>query len=225
MPSTPILLAWSGGKDCLMALDRLLANPEWTVEGLLTTLDRGSDRVAMHDVRADVMRAQADALGLPLIEMPIDGKVANADYESALALALVKARARTPACEVIAFGDIFLADIRAWREASLQRLGWSAVFPLWEMPTDQLAGAFLGRGHRAVITTVDLQQLDGAFCGRDFDEAFLAELPSTVDPCGENGEFHTLCHDGPLFSSPMPLEALATTTRESRFRCQDYRLR
>lgn len=204
-----------------MALDRLLADPEWKVEGLLTTLDRGSDRVAMHDVRADVLRAQADALGLPLIEMPIDGKVANADYESALTRALDQARARTPACEVIAFGDIFLADIRAWREASLHRLGWSAVFPLWKTPTNELARAFLDRGHRAVITTVDLQQLDGAFCGRDFDEAFLAELPSSVDPCGENGEFHTLCHDGPLFSSPMPLEALVTTTRDNRFRCQD----
>ena len=223
--ATPILLAWSGGKDCLMALDRLLADPAWKVESLLTTFDRTSDRVATHDIRGDVLRAQADALGLPLIEMRVDGEVANADYEAALALALDQARATTPACEVIAFGDLFLAEVRAWREACLQRFGWKAAFPLWETPTDELARDFLGRGHRAVVTTVDLEQLDGAFCGREFDQAFLAELPGAVDPCGENGEFHTLCHDGPLFSSPMPLEALAKNTRNSRFRCQDFRLR
>ena len=208
-----------------MALDRLLADPDWKVEGLLTTLDRASDRVAMQDVRGEVLRAQADALGLPLIEMWVDGEVANTDYESALAVALDQARANTPACEVIAFGDIFLADVRAWREASLQRLGWKAAFPIWGTPTSELARDFLNRGHRAVVTTIDLEQLDGAFCGRDFDEAFLAELPPAGDPCGENGEFHTLCHDGPLFSSLIPLEAVATTTRNRRFRCQDYRLR
>ena len=223
--TTPILLAWSGGKDCLMALDRLLADPQWKLAGLLTTIDRCTDRVAMHDVRGDVLRAQADALGLPLIEMPVDGNVANADYEAALALALDAARMATPACAVIAFGDLFLADIRSWREASLQRLGWKADFPLWGTPTDELARAFLARGHRAVVTTVDLEQLDGAFCGRDFDQAFLAELPPSVDPCGENGEFHTLCHAGPLFHSPFELEAGVTTTHAGRFRSQDYRLR
>ena len=223
--ATPILLAWSGGKDCLMALDRLLADPAWRVEGLLTTLDRNTDRVATHDIRADVLRAQVDALGLPLIEMRVDGEVANADYEAALAQALNQARATTPACETIAFGDLFLADVRAWREASLQQFGWKAAFPLWESPTDKLARAFLSRGHRAVVSMIDLEQLDGAFCGREFNAAFLAELPIDVDPCGENGEFHTFCHDGPLFSSPMPLEAVAATTRNNRFRCQDFRLR
>ena len=208
-----------------MALDRLLADPAWRVEGLLTTLDRNTDRVATHDIRADVLRAQVDALGLPLIEMRVDGEVANADYEAALAQALNQARATTPACETIAFGDLFLADVRAWREASLQQFGWKAAFPLWESPTDKLARAFLSRGHRAVVSMIDLEQLDGAFCGREFNAAFLAELPIDVDPCGENGEFHTFCHDGPLFSSPMPLEAVAATTRNNRFRCQDFRLR
>lgn len=208
-----------------MALDRLLADPAWKVEGLLTTLDRNTDRVATHDIRAEVLRAQVDALGLPLIEMRVDGEVANSDYEAALAQALNQAHATTPACEMIAFGDLFLAEVRAWREASLHQFGWKAAFPLWELPTDKLARAFLSRGHRAVVTTIDLEQLDGAFCGREFDAEFLADLPIDVDPCGENGEFHTLCHDGPLFSSPIALEAVSATTRNNRFRCQDFRLR
>lgn len=225
MDVTPLLLAWSGGKDCLMALDRLLADPQWKVEGLLTTLDRASDRVAMHDVRADVLRAQAAALGLPLIEMAIDCPAPNEIYQAALASALDQARAQFGALTHIAFGDIFLADIRAWREASLGHLGWKAVFPLWNKPTRELAEAFIARGHQAKVTTVDLEQLDGGFCGRTFDHAFLADLPDSVDPCGENGEFHTLCHASPLFGLYLNLEPGAITLRSKRFRCIDFELR
>lgn len=223
--ATPLLLAWSGGKDCLMTLDRLLADPQWKVEGLLTTLDRASDRVAMHDVRAVVLRAQVKSLGFPLIEMAIHSPASNDAYESAFAVALNRARAQTPAIRHIAFGDLYLADIRAWREASISRLGWQAIFPLWGAATGELAASFIARGHRARVTTVDLDQLDARFCGREFDSAFLAELPDSVDPCGENGEFHTFCYDGPLFNSPIPLQAGAATTRDNRFLCQDYRLR
>lgn len=223
--ATPVLLAWSGGKDCLMTLDRLLADPQWKVEALLTTLDRASDRVAMHDVRADVLRAQATALDLPLIEMPIDWPASNEIYAAAFAAALERARERTPVIRHVAFGDLFLADIRAWREVLLDRLGWQAIFPLWHRPTRELAAEFIARGHCARVTTVDLEQLDGGFCGREFDRGFLAELPDAVDPCGENGEFHTFCHGGPLFNRDLALVTGASTTRAGRFRCIDYRLR
>lgn len=225
MKATPVLLAWSGGKDCLLALDRLLADPQWKVEGLLTTLDRTSDRVAMHDVRADVLRAQAAVVALPLIEMVIDWPAPNEIYEAALASSLDQARALVTGLTHIAFGDLYLADIREWREASLERLGWKAVFPLWNNPTRELAGEFLARGHQAIVTTVDLEQLGGDFCGRAFDEAFLADLPASVDPCGENGEFHSLCHTSRLFSRQLTLEPGGFTTRGGRFVCQDFRLR
>jgi uncharacterized protein (TIGR00290 family) len=225
MQATPILVAWSGGKDCLMALDRLLADPAWQVLGLLTTLDRNSNRVTMHDVGAPVVRAQADALGLPLIEMSMDWPAPNERYEAALAGALKQARLLSPSLIHVAFGDLFLADVRAWREASLGRLGWQAAFPLWKRPGTELARAFLARGHKAVITTIDLEQLDGAFCGRQFDATLLGELPASIDPCGENGEFHTLCHDSPLFSSPLALERGPTSTRDGRFHCMDFSLR
>lgn len=225
MTGTPLLLAWSGGKDCLLALDRLLDDRQWKVQGLLTTLDRASDRVAMHDVRADLLRAQSTALGLPLIEMAIDWPAPNEIYEAALALALEQARLQFPELVHIAFGDLFLTDIRQWREASLDRLGWRAVFPLWNNPTGELAAEFLARGHCAIVTTVDLEQLDGNFCGREFNAGFLADLPDSVDPCGENGEFHTLCHSSPLFRMPLGLERGAITTRVKRFRSIDVRLR
>lgn len=225
MAGTPLLMAWSGGKDCLLALDRLLADPQWKVQALLTTLDRNTDRVAMHDVRGVVLRAQADALGLPLIEMGIDWPAANESYESALASALAQARLKFPGVAHVAFGDIFLADIREWREASLDRLGWNAVFPLWNQSTSELADEFMNRGHRALVTTIDLTQLDGAFGGREFDGEYLADLPDSVDPCGENGEFHTLCHASPMFRVPIALEIGSTHTRDGRFRCIDYRLR
>lgn len=208
-----------------MALDRLLADPKWKVEGLLTTLDRSSDRVAMHDVRADIVRAQAAALGLSLIEMAVDWPAPNEIYETALTSALDQARAQFGGLTHIAFGDLFLADIRAWREASLEHLGWKAVFPLWNNPTRELAEAFIARGHQAIVTTIDLEQLDGGFCGRAFDHAFLGDLPDSVDACGENGEFHTVCHAGPLFSIPLILKPGAITTRWERFSCIDFELR
>ncbi|SFN13278.1 Dph6-related ATP pyrophosphatase [Dokdonella immobilis] len=220
----PILLAWSGGKDCLMALDRLLADPRWDVVGLLTTLDRSTDRVAMHDVRGSVLRAQATALRLPLIEMPIDWPAPNDVYLAAFAAALASAQRTTPGLVHIAFGDLFLDDLRRWREAALERIGWKAEFPLWNEPTRALASAFVDAGHRAIVTTVDLERLPEAFCGREFDASLLAELPQGADACGENGEFHTLCHAGPLFATALALVRGQMTTRMQRFRCLDLEL-
>ena len=207
-----------------MALDRLLADPRWNVVGLLTTLDRTSDRVAMHDVRGSVLRAQASALRLPLIEMPLDWPAPNEIYLAAFAEALESARQTTPDLTHIAFGDLFLADLRQWREATLERIGWTAEFPLWHEPTRPLASAFVEAGHRAIVTTVDLDQLRESFCGREFDASLLAELPPGVDACGENGEFHTLCHAGPLFADPLPLVRGSLTTRMQRFRSLDLDL-
>jgi len=222
---TPLLLAWSGGKDSLMALDRSPADPEWAARGLLATLDRAGDRVAMHDVRGDLLREQVDALGFPLIEMAIESSASNVAYESALGSALDEARTRIPGLDHIAFVDLFLAELRAWREASLDRIGWNTVFPLWHTPTRELADAFIAPGHRALVTTVDLEQLDGGHCGREFDASFLADLPASIDPCGESGEFHTFCYNSPLFDRPLVLEHREMTTRSGRFRCIDLRLR
>ncbi|MGA9828446.1 MAG: ATP-binding protein [Rhodanobacteraceae bacterium] len=221
----PILIAWSGGKDCLMALERLVADPAWKVVGLLTTFTRRFDRVAMHGIRRDVLHAQADALGLPLIESELDWPSSNDDYETVFAAALEHARETTSMLAHVAFGDLFLGDVRVWREALLARLGWCGVFPLWDEPTSGLAQRFLARGHRALLTCVDTTQLDAAFSGRAFDAALLDELPANVDRCGENGEFHTLCHAGPLFRQSLQLVRGDSVLRDGRFAFTDFALR
>ena len=218
----PLLLAWSGGKDCLMALARLADDPCWRVVGLLTTVTRPFDRVAMHGIRRDVLQAQARTLRLPLIESELDWPASNASYETAFAAALATARTRWPGLDRIAFGDLFLADVRAWREALLQRHGWQGVFPLWGEDTARLARRFIATGHRAVLTCVDTTQIDADFAGRDFDAALLEALPASCDPCGEHGEFHTLSHAGPLFAAPLRLERGISVRREDRFQYADF---
>ncbi|HEX7112120.1 MAG TPA: ATP-binding protein [Mizugakiibacter sp.] len=220
----PILIAWSGGKDCLMALERLREDPRWQVVGLVATVTRAYDRVAMHGIRRDVLRAQTDALGLPLIESELDWPSSNEDYEAAFGRALAEARLGTPSLRHIAFGDLFLDDVRAWREALLHRLGWQGVYPLWGEDTARLARQFIARGHRAVLTCVDTTQLDGSFSGRDYDTALLDELPAGVDPCGERGEFHTLSYDGPLFRAPPRLDRGESVLRDGRFQYTDFML-
>jgi uncharacterized protein (TIGR00290 family) len=219
-----VLLAWSGGKDCLMALDRLTADPRWRVVGLLTTVTRPFDRVAMHGIRRDVLQTQARALGLPLIESQLDWPASNASYETAFTASLTAARQRWPGLERIAFGDLFLADVRAWREALLQRCGWHGVFPLWGEDTADLARRFVAAGHRAVLTCVDTTQLAADFAGREFDADLLDRLPASCDPCGEHGEFHTLSHAGPLFAAPLRLRRGISIRREDRFQYADFLL-
>ena len=219
-----VLIAWSGGKDCLMALDRLTADPRWRVVGLLTTVTRQFDRVAMHGIRRDVLQAQARALGLPLIESQLDWPASNASYETAFTASLAAARERWPGLERIAFGDLFLADVRAWREALLQRCGWHGVFPLWGEDTADLARRFVAAGHRAVLTCVDTTRLAADFAGREFDADLLDSLPAGCDPCGEHGEFHTLSHAGPSFTAPLRLERGISVRREDRFQYADFLL-
>ncbi|MGH8190725.1 MAG: uracil-DNA glycosylase family protein [Rhodanobacteraceae bacterium] len=220
----PILIAWSGGKDCLMALARLRADARWTAVALLTTVTRNFDRVSMHGIRRDVLRAQAASLRMPLIECAIDWPSSNEAYEAAYAQALRDARRRWPGLRHCAFGDLFLDDVRAWRENQLARAGWIGIFPLWGSDTRELSHEFLAHGNRAVLTCVDTTQLDASFSGREYDEALLEALPATVDPCGEHGEFHTLSRAGPLFSRPLVVQRGESVLRDGRFQYTDFTL-
>jgi uncharacterized protein (TIGR00290 family) len=219
--SAPILLAWSGGKDSALALQRLLGDPRWKVAGLLTTVTAGYDRISIHGVRRTILHAQAGRAGLPLIEARIPPQASNEIYERAFANALDEARTRMPGIDTIAFGDLYLADIRAYREQQLACCGWHGHFPLWGEDTAQLARRFIADGFRAVLCCVDTTQLDAAFCGREFDAALLDDLPSSCDPCGENGEFHTCVHATPMWRAPLLLERGEHVLREQRFEYVD----
>ena len=214
---TDILLSWSGGKDAAWTLHTVRQRGDVRVVGLLTTLTEGFDRVSMQGIRRDVLHAQADAAGLPVIEAWIPQRADNAVYETSFADALRRAQARWPGLSTLAFGDLFLADIRAWREALCARLGWSPLFPLFGSDTGALANAMIAGGLRATLCCVDTQQLDAAFCGREFDAALLGGLPASCDPCGENGEFHTLVHAGPMFAAPLLITRGETVLRDGRF--------
>ena len=195
------LLSWSSGKDGAWALHVLRQRGDVEVVGLLTTINRVHDRVAMHAVRSELLRAQASAAGLPLWEVAIPSPCSNAEYEAAMGEAM--ARAKGDGIVTIAFGDLFLEDIRAYREEKLRAAGMSPVFPLWGRPTGALARDMIAGGLRARLTCVDPKQLAGSFAGRDFDAALLADLPAGVDPCGERGEFHTFAYAGPMFRAPV----------------------
>ena len=212
-----VLLAWSGGKDSALALAALGADPRYRLVGLLTTVTRDYDRISIHGVRRSVLEAQTASLRLPRIDASIPAGATNADYEAAFGLALRTAQARWPGVSHIAFGDLFLADVRAYREVLLASLGWTGVFPLWGENTAALARQFIRAGYRAILTCVDTTQLDPGFAGREFDAAFLADLPETVDPCGERGEFHTCVYAGPPFARPLPLVAGERLRRDGRF--------
>ena len=224
MTPTPILLAWSGGKDCLMALQRLRADPHWQVVALLTTVNRTYDRIAMHGVRRAILQAQAASLGVPLVVAEMDWPGSNEAYEDAHVRALVEARMRWPGVRHCAFGDLFLEDVRDYRVRQLGRAEWRAVFPIWGEDTAALSRRFVAEGHRAMLCCVDTQQLDAAFCGRAYDGALLDALPAGVDPCGERGEFHTLSCGGPLFRTPLRLRRGESVLRDVRFQYTDFLL-
>jgi uncharacterized protein (TIGR00290 family) len=191
------LLSWSSGKDSAWALHCLRHNGAVEIVGLLTTINEAHDRVAMHAVRSELLRAQADAAGLELWTVDIPSPCTNAEYESAMQVAL--ARARGAGIERMAFGDLFLEDIRAYREDKLRGTGIEPMFPLWGLPTGALAREMIAQGLRARLTCVDPKQLTASFAGREFDAALLADLPDSVDPCGERGEFHSFAYAGPMF--------------------------
>lgn len=212
----PLLLAWSGGKDSMLALERLRAQAR-PVVALLTTVSGADDRVGAHGIERRLVEAQADALGLPLLVADVPAGADNATYEQAFAAALVQARDLEPSLHTIAFGDLFLADVRAFREAMLARIGWAAAFPLWHEDTRALARTFVASGHRAVVCCVDTSLADASLCGRDFDAGLLAALPPACDPCAENGEFHTFVHDGPMLRTPIAIRRAGRTRNDGRF--------
>ncbi len=195
------LLSWSSGKDSAWALHVLRRAPDIEVIGLMTTLNAAHNRVAMHSTRLAIVEAQARALGLPLYTIPLPWPCSNEAYERAMDRALRDALGR--GATHIAFGDLFLEDIRAYRIKQLEGSGLTPLFPLWHEPTGPLARRMIDAGVEAVVTCVDLGKLPPSFAGRRFDHAFLDDLPEGVDPCGENGEFHTCVLAGPMFSKPL----------------------
>jgi uncharacterized protein (TIGR00290 family) len=207
-----VLLSWSSGKDSAWALHVLRQDPACEVGALLTTFNRSADRVAMHAVRRALAEAQAEAAGLPLWEAFIPSPCPNEVYEAEMRA--VMTRAAREGYTHVAFGDLFLEDVRRYREERLANTGLAPLFPLWGLPTDRLAREMLAGGLQAVITCVDPRQIDRTFAGRSYDAAFLASLPASADPCGERGEFHTLCHAGPMFRSAIPVVAGEVVERD-----------
>jgi uncharacterized protein (TIGR00290 family) len=221
---TPVLLSWSGGKDAAWTLHVLRQRDDVAVVGLLTTVTRDYDRVSMQGIRRSVLHAQARAAGLPLIEAMIPAACSNDDYARAMTEALARAAQRWPALRTMAFGDLFLEDVRAYRVQNLEPLGWKVMTPLFGSDTASLAREMIAGGLRADVCCIDTQQLDAAFAGRAFDRALLEALPATVDPCGENGEFHTCVWAGPMFDAPLRLTQGNTEMRDERFAFTDYAL-
>jgi uncharacterized protein (TIGR00290 family) len=197
-------LAWSSGKDSAWALHVVREQQQLDVVALLTTVNRTHQRVAMHAVRESLLERQAEAADLPLVIVPIPSPCSNEEYERAMSVAMQRAKAEGVTHMI--FGDLFLEDIRRYRENNLKDTDITPVFPLWDIPTDRLARQMLDGGLRSYITCVDPRQLDRSFAGREWDASLLAELPPSVDPCGENGEFHTFAFAGPMFSG-MPCGA------------------
>jgi uncharacterized protein (TIGR00290 family) len=211
----PVVLSWSGGKDSSLALHALRQSRDVEVIALLTTVTQEYGRISMHGVRRSLLEQQAEALGLPLHIVWIKAGSDNASYESQMRAKLEAFKGQ--GVGRVAFGDLFLQEVRQYREERLAQVGMSGLFPLWGMDTAALAKQFIGAGFRAVLTCVDSTQLDGSFSGRRFDASLLEDLPPTVDPCGENGEFHTFVFDGPIFARAVPCETGERVLRDNRF--------
>lgn len=200
-PKRAVLLSWSGGKDSSIALYELRTNKtyeEIEVKALLTTLTKDYNRISMHGVRRDLLLAQSESVQIPLEEVWIPSKASNDVYQAEISRSLSR-RKRVDNISAVAFGDLFLEDIRAYREQFLRNIGLECLFPIWKRDTGKLAQFFIESGFRAIICTVDPKKLDPKFCGKEFDRKFLSEIPDEIDPCGENGEFHTFVYDGPIF--------------------------
>ena len=212
-----VLLSWSGGKDSALALQALRADPQIEVAGLLTSVTRDYERISVHGVRRSLLDRQAERLRLPLFTIELNPVTTNDAYEKAFLSALERVRRELPAVTAIAFGDLFLADVRAYRERLLESTGFEPMFPIWGVDTAELARRFVRDGFAARIVCVDTTQLDGSFAHRVFDDSLLADLPTGVDPCGERGEFHTFVSDGPGYVGPVEYTVGETVLRDERF--------
>ena len=212
-----VALSWSGGKDSAMSLYELQQSGRYEVQALLTTLTEAYDRISMHGVRRELLERQAESVGLPLQKIYIPKNASNEAYETQMEQAL-RAQQRNGVQQVV-FGDIFLEDLRAYREKNLARLGMKGVFPIWKRDTAELARAFLGLGFRAIVVCVDPKALEESFVGKMMDEEFLARLPASVDPCGENGEFHSFVFAGPILAEEIRFSVGEVVLRDSFYFC------
>lgn len=210
------MVSWSGGKDSALCLWTLRENGE-SIRALLTTVTEVYDRISMHGVRVDLLRAQADAVGLPLVEVPIPPSCSNELYEERMHAALFSSELHD--VDKFAFGDLFLEDVRSYREERLTTWGKQGVWPIWGRDTRLLAQEFVAAGFRAAVACLDPKKLDESFGGRELDESFFDDLPAEVDPCGERGEFHTFVYDGPIFSKPVAIERGEVVEREGFVFC------
>ena len=220
-----MIVSWSGGKDSALLLQHLRRDPQYEVIGLVTTVTSEYDRISMHGIRRAILDAQVAQLRLPLYEASIPAAASNALYEAAFLAALARARAAFPSLCTIAFGDLFLEDVRAYHERLLAPHSWQPLFPLWWLDTAALARQFVADGFRAIVCCVDTQQLAPEWAGRDYDSEFLDTLPHAVDPCGERGEFHTCVYGGPIFRQPLALKRGQRVLRDGRFQYCDLLVR
>lgn len=210
-----VLFSWSGGKDSAMALYELQKSRSYQILTLLTVVTEDYGRISMHGVREELLDAQARSVGLPLEKIYITKHSNNSEYEMLMKKMLM--RYKDHGAVAVVFGDIFLEDLKKYREERLAEVGMEAVFPIWKRNTTELANSFIDNGFKTIITCVDTNFLDTSFSGRLFDKQFLLDLPSTVDPCGENGEFHSFAYNGPIFNSNIMFERGDTVLREQRY--------
>lgn len=210
-----VIMSWSGGKDSSFSLYQIQKSRLYTVATLLTTLTGDYNRISMHGVRRKLLEEQANALSLPLEQMEISKDTSCQQYERQMRRVLEKYKAN--GVEAVVFGDIFLEDLKKFREKQLAKVGMKAIFPIWRKNTSQLAKDFIAAGFRAIITCADSKILDKKFCGRDYDERFLSALPAGVDPCGENGEFHSFVRAGPIFKRKIKCKKGKIVLRDKRF--------
>lgn len=215
MTMEKILFTWSGGKDSAMALYELQKVRNYEILALLTTVTADYDRISMHGVRNALLEQQIESLGFPLEKINISKSSSNEEYETKMKNALLRYQGQ--GVSSVAFGDIFLEDLRKYREENLSRIGLKGIFPLWKRDTTALAHTFIDLGFKAVITCIDSKCLDKSFVGRVFDKQFLIELPSNVDPCGENGEFHSFVYAGPIFNKEISFINGEIVLRDNRF--------